>query len=33
MMRAPYDAERTARKIEAAGDLPKWLAMRLLVGR
>jgi len=33
MMRVPYDAEHTARKIEAAVGLPRWLGMRLLVGR
>jgi diadenosine tetraphosphatase ApaH/serine/threonine PP2A family protein phosphatase len=32
MVRVPYDVERTARKIEAAG-LPLWLGLRLAVGR
>lgn len=32
MLRAPYDADRTAQKIAAAG-LPAWLGMRLKIGR
>jgi diadenosine tetraphosphatase ApaH/serine/threonine PP2A family protein phosphatase len=32
MVRVPYDHDRTAAKIEAAG-LPPWLGMRLKVGR
>jgi diadenosine tetraphosphatase ApaH/serine/threonine PP2A family protein phosphatase len=32
MVRVPYDCERTAARIEAAG-LPPWLGMRLKVGR
>lgn len=32
MVRVPYDIERTAAKIEAAG-LPPWLGMRLKIGR
>lgn len=32
MLRVPYDCERTAEKIDAAG-LPSWLGMRLKVGR
>jgi diadenosine tetraphosphatase ApaH/serine/threonine PP2A family protein phosphatase len=32
MVRVPYDARETVRKI-AAADLPPWLGMRLLVGR
>ena len=32
MVRVPYDVERTAARIEAAG-LPPWLGMRLRIGR
>jgi hypothetical protein len=32
MVRVPYDVERTAHKIEAAG-LPLWLGLRLEMGR
>jgi diadenosine tetraphosphatase ApaH/serine/threonine PP2A family protein phosphatase len=32
MVRVPYDAAETARKI-AARSLPRWLGMRLLIGR
>ena len=32
MVRVPYDVERTAKKIEAAG-LPLWLGLRLKMGR
>lgn len=32
MIRVPYEAQETARKIAVAG-LPEWLGMRLLIGR